>query len=167
MKAHSKATPGFCACLWIDQARGRSGGGRCTDVGAVGSAWRKLGICCGVWQTPPMWQTCVRACLQTSREDAAAAAQAELQAQWAAPQQTRAGDGGALGLDTFIIYRSHSGNMLTPANLDGMRSARPNTADHHRAALARSPHPALHGPTYYQLMDMGKCDDVADHFLFV
>lgn len=96
------------------------------------------------------------ACVQTSREDAAAAAQAELQAQWAAPQQTRAGDGGALGLDTFIIYRSRSGNMLTPANLDGMRSVRPSMAEHHHVALGRWPHPAMHGPSCYQSNGHGK-----------
>lgn len=63
--------------------------------------------------------------VQTSREDAAAAAAAALAAQWAPPAQQQGGDAGSLGLDTFIVYHSKSGNMLTPANLGGMRAARP------------------------------------------
>ena len=67
--------------------------------------------------------TCCR--VQTSREDAAAAAAAALAAQWAPPAQQQGSDAGSLGLDTFIVYHSKSGNMLTPANLGGMRAARP------------------------------------------
>ena len=63
--------------------------------------------------------------VQTSREDAAAAAAAALAAQWAPPAQQQGADAGSLGLDTFIVYHSKSGNMLTPANLGGMRAARP------------------------------------------
>ncbi|KAK9839811.1 hypothetical protein WJX81_003463 [Elliptochloris bilobata] len=58
----------------------------------------------------------------TSREDAAAAAQAALQAQWAPAAQQQGADAGSLGLDTFFVYHSKSGNMLTPANLGGMRA---------------------------------------------
>jgi hypothetical protein len=61
---------------------------------------------------------------QTSREDAAAAAQAQLQAQWAPPAQPQGADAGSLGLDTYFVYRSRSSNMLTAANLAGMRTVR-------------------------------------------
>jgi len=86
---------------------------------------------------------------QTSREDAAAAAQAQLQEQWAPPAQPQGADASSLGLDTYFVYHSRSGNMLTAANLAGMRTVRASVQNTHtgrsRAASRSHRCPWYHG----------------------
>ena len=111
-----------CSLSWSKRRMAVSATGRpALRVCACGSQCRLFQTLTG-----PGYDT--HAPVQTSREDAAAAAQAELQAQWAPTAQQQGGDAGGLGLDTFFVYHSRSGNMLTPANLGGMRAARPSEA---------------------------------------